>query len=246
MANRRYWAALVALFAAGTCASSAHAAEPDCRFLKVSTVALNIFKEPRAASDFIDRLEQNDIVCTIGRDQQVGDLVWTYVVYKLEKRNQRKALEGWGILRFLQPAAPAEVAALRGPREPAAPQPAAPPPATPPPAVPLPAAPPPVAPAPAESVVRFSDPIPFGPFPVNGHSLEELMIAGIPMFSPIEGLEDSVWKKTCNNCHKWDRITLCAQGGTYAKDPKTELRIPHPYGGAEKIAMMKWFQSGCQ
>ena len=233
-----------AFLAVGT--STGYAQQADCRFLKVSTVALNIFKEPNAASQFVERLNKDDIVCSVGRDRQVGEFVWTYVVFKLEKQNQRKTLDGWGILRFMKEATTTELAALRGPPEP--------PPPTPPAAAPTPTpdpAPPPAPDAPVtrsltDDVIRFSDPIPFGPYPVNGHSLQELMIAAIALFPPIEGLDDSVWKKTCNNCHKWDRTTLCTQAGTYAKNPKTELRIPHPYGGAEKIAMMKWFQGGCQ
>jgi hypothetical protein len=66
------------------------------------------------------------------------------------------------------------------------------------------------------------------------------------MFPPIEGLPEAVWKKTCNNCHQWDRDTLCAQANVYVKDPKAALRIPHPFGGPEKVAMMKWAQGGCK
>lgn len=205
-------------------ASTAQAQEPDCRFFKVAADALNVFKEPRGASNFIARLVKSDIVC-VARDRQVADLDWAYIVYKLEKQNQRKAMEGWAIMRSLAPATPAELAAVRD-------APAQPPPA-------------PAAPAPAGGVVRFSQPIMFGPPPIYGHSLEDL-IAGVPMFPPIEGLDESVWKKTCNNCHKWDRKTLCAQGAVYAKDPKAEMRISHPYGGPEKIAIAKWFQGGCQ
>ena len=127
-------------------------------------------------------------------------------------------------MRSLQPATAAELAAVDGSPEPA---------------------PAPETRAPAGDVVRFSEPITFGPYPVNGHSLEEL-IAGLPMFPPIEGLEERIWKKTCNNCHQWDRKTLCVQAEVYVKNPKAALRIPHPYGGAEKVAMMKWAEGGCQ
>jgi hypothetical protein len=220
------------VLAAAAGVSAAQAQEPDCRFFKV-TAALNIFKEPRGTSEFIDRLGESDIVC-VTRDQQASGLAWAYVLYKLEKQNQRKSLQGWALARALQPATPTEVAALRNSP--------APPPAPPPTPAPRPAAEPP---APSADVVRFSEPIQSGPPPVYGHSLEQL-IAGIPLFPPIEGLDESVWKKTCSSCHKWDRKTLCAQGAVYAKDPKTELRIPHPYGGPEKIAIAKWFRGGCQ
>ncbi len=66
------------------------------------------------------------------------------------------------------------------------------------------------------------------------------------MFPPIEGLPESVWKKTCSSCHKWDRRTLCEQGAYYVKNPAAALRGSHPYGGAEKLAMMQWAKTGCQ
>ena len=40
--------------------------------------------------------------------------------------------------------------------------------------------------------------------------------------------------------------TLCEQGATYVKNPKSALRESHPYGGAEKVAMMQWSKTGCQ
>ena len=136
-------------------------------------------------------------------------------------------------------AAPEEVAALRN-------APAAPPPASPPVNAPAPS-PPPVADTPARAgeVVRFSEPINVGPPPVNGHSLEQLIV-GVPIFPPIEGLEERIWKKPCTSCHRWDRQTLCVQAGVYAKNPKAALRVAHPYGGPEKVAMIKWAEGGCQ
>jgi len=68
----------------------------------------------------------------------------------------------------------------------------------------------------------------------------------VPEFPPIDGLPEEVWKKTCNNCHQWNKQSLCVQAKIYANDPKMTLRIQHPYGGPEKIAMMKWAQGGCQ
>jgi hypothetical protein len=117
------------------------------------------------------------------------------------------------------------------------------PPAAPPPAA---APPPPPAAAPdSEEVVRFDEPLKTGPYPVNGRSLEQL-VQGVPLFPPIEGLDESLWKKNCNACHKWDRRTLCEQGATYVKNPKMALRGSHPYGGPEKIAIMQWAKTGCQ
>jgi hypothetical protein len=67
-----------------------------------------------------------------------------------------------------------------------------------------------------------------------------------PMFSPIDGLDESLWKKPCSSCHRWDRAQLCAQGASYAKNPRSALRHPHPFGGAYKVALMNWAKSGCQ
>jgi hypothetical protein len=120
---------------------------------------------------------------------------------------------------------------------------------SPPAAAPAPAAPqpPPAAAAAPDSdeVVRFDEPLKTGPPPVNGHSLEQL-VQGVPLFPPIEGLDESLWKKNCNTCHKWDRRTLCEQGATYLKNPKMALRGSHPYGGPEKVAIMQWAKTGCQ
>jgi hypothetical protein len=195
--------------------SASEASEVDrtagCGYYKVATNALNLFKEPGSGSDFVGQLKKNAIVCA-ARDQERGSVVWTYVLYELEGQNRRTTTVGWVMKSSLMPATGAELAALgvsiRGDASPA-PPPAAPP-SGPPQAAPPPAGPPP-APEPrtaADDVVRFSEPITFGPFPVNGKSLEQL-IAGIPMFPPFEGLDEKTWKVTCSHCHKWDKQTLC-------------------------------------
>ncbi len=256
--------------------TTAQAQEPDCRFFKVTTDGLNAFDEPRALSKFIAALGKNDVVCVAG-DQQVDDRVWAFIAYAVRGQNQRQPIEGWTMMRSLQQATQADVAAARASTAPApsarAPRPAeptpsaqatarapvapssapAPPPALAPPPAQAPQQPAiaaqtaaPVQSAPSEeAIVRFTEPITSGPVPVNGHSLEQL-IAGVPMFAPIEGLDASVWKKNCNSCHAWNRQTLCTQAATYAKNPKMAFRISHPYGGAEKTAMIKWAESGCQ
>ena len=80
---------------------------------------------------------------------------------------------------------------------------------------------------------------------MNGHSIKE-MIESTPLFAPIEGLDEALWKKKCTTCHQWNKERLCEQGGTYVKDPKYVLRQPHPFGGALKLALMRWAISGCQ
>jgi hypothetical protein len=210
-----------AIFAAG---QAADAQQSECRFFKVQPNSLNISKEPRGDAVFIDVLDAADIVC-VTREQKVGDRDWAFIAHKLVKPDQQRPVEGWANLRSLQPATPAELAA---PKAAAQPQVAAP--AT---------APPP------EDVIRYNEPLKFGPFPVNGSTIEQL-IEGIPLFPPLEGLDESLWKKHCSACHKWDRQTLCEQGTSYAKNPRSALRHSHPYGGADKIALMQWAKGGCQ
>jgi hypothetical protein len=98
---------------------------------------------------------------------------------------------------------------------------------------------------PPSQVLRFSEPIPFGPPPVNGQTIEKLA-AGIPLFPPIEGLDEKLWKRNCSTCHKWDRQTLCAQGKTYVNNPALALRHQHPYGGPFKVTLLEWAKTGCQ
>ncbi len=207
--------------AAAIMVQPAVAQTPQCRLFKVQPSTLNISKEPRGDAAYVNVLDGADIVC-VTRQEKVGDRDWAFVDHKLVKPDQRKPIEGWANLRLLKPLSDAEAAAFRG----------------------APAAAPTAAAA-AEEVIRFDVPLTTGPFPVNGSSLEQL-VQGIPVFPPIEGLDDSVWKKHCNACHMWDRRTLCEQGATYVKDPKSVLRKSHPYGGAEKVAMMQWAKTGCQ
>ena len=92
--------------------------------------------------------------------------------------------------------------------------------------------------------LRFDEPVPHGANPVRGRTLEELASA-IPLNPPIQGLDDSLWMKPCQSCHQWNRDRLCEQGKSYVGAPNDLMRHPHPYGGAYKIALMRWSQSGC-
>ena len=97
----------------------------------------------------------------------------------------------------------------------------------------------------SDEIIRYSQKLTSGGYPVQGFSLEEL-VRGVPEFPPIEGLPEDVWRKTCNNCHQWNQQSLCVQARIYAQDEKMAFRKKHPYGGPEKIAMMKWARQGCQ
>lgn len=92
--------------------------------------------------------------------------------------------------------------------------------------------------------LQFDQPVPYGAYPVRGKTLEELLEA-VPLNSPLEGLEASLWQKPCSSCHQWNRERLCEQGKSYIGAPKHVLRHPHPFGGAYKMALMRWSKSGC-
>jgi hypothetical protein len=226
-------------------AGSALAQEPACTLYKVNTSLLNISKDA-GGEIYNDALFDGDITC-VTRKANVNGTDWGYLSYKVERANVRTPVEGWSSLQYLQEISKADAdALLSGAAPPAAaattPAPAAPPGA---------AATPPAAPAGAtaairpEDVLRFDQPIPFGPFPLNGHSLKE-MIDTVPLFPPIEGLDDTLWKKNCTACHQWNQARLCEQGATYVQAPRNVLRVPHPFGGALKLALMRWAKSGCE
>ena len=261
-------AVLFVAFGAGFGASAARAQQLDCRYFKVTVDKLNAYYEPRADAKLVGALDRDNIVCVAG-DEEVAGRVWVFIPFQVEPRKERKPIQGWTPKDSLAPASQAEVAALsesKGPvaepRAAAVPPPAEPPPMPPPTgpqhepraamapaAEPSPSAPPPSASSSTaestQAVVRYAEPIPFGGYPVQGKSLEEL-VHGVPMFPPIAGLPDNVWHKTCNNCHQWNQQTLCQQAQIYAQDIKMTMRKQHPYGGPEKLAMRNWAQHGCQ
>jgi len=239
------------------CGAGAASAQ-DCTLYKVNTSMLNVSKD--AGGDiYNDALFDGDVAC-VTRLANVKGVDWAFISYKVEGANVHTPVDGWAALQYLQetsvaagtaPPAGASAApppSAAAPRAPVAPPPvAAAPPAAPPPV----AAAPPAAPGGAvvasrpEDVLRFNQPIPFGPYPVNGHSIQE-MIDTVPSFPPIEGLEEALWKKKCTSCHQWNQARLCEQAQTYVQAPRYVLRVPHPFGGTLKLALMRWAISGCQ
>lgn len=155
-------------------------------------------------------------VLCVTQQQKDGAREWLFVAQKVLKPDNRQTVDGWVNARTLQPVPGSEAENLSKPPAP-----------------------------PLETPLKFDEPIGIGPFPVNGKSIEQLA-RDVPLFPPIDGLEDAVWKKNCTACHVWDRRALCEQGASYAKNPKSSMRHPHPYGGAYKLALMQWAKSGCQ
>jgi hypothetical protein len=217
---------------------------PQCSFHKVQASDANVGKIARANAIIIDVIERGEVVC-VTRQAKDGATDFAFVDHKLAD-GERRSVQGWVDLKTLQPLTGAELqqpgTALSAAQS--APS------AAPPPAAQRPAAPPPAAAKPpaasSETVLKFDEPVPFGAFPVNGRSIQELAQSTAPQFAPIEGLDEQLWKKPCSTCHRWDRPQLCEQGKSYAKNPRSALRQPHPFGGTYKVALMQWAKGGCQ
>ncbi|WP_226778953.1 caspase family protein [Oceaniglobus trochenteri] len=103
------------------------------------------------------------------------------------------------------------------------------------------------APEPAAAPVTFDTPLTIGGEGVVGKTLEQL-IAGSPLFPPVEGLPEEFWKeKTCSNCHEWHRDNLCDQAQTYLKaNAERALTKTHPYGGGLKANLRLWAENECR
>jgi hypothetical protein len=220
-------------------AAPASAQVANCDTYKVDTSLLNISRDA-GGDTYKDALFDGDTVC-VPQQQTVNGAAWGYIAQKVEANDSRTLVDGWAPMQYLQKIGPGQAAAAP-PAAPAAPPVQSAPPSQ---AAPVPTAAMPGPPIRAEDMLRFDQPIPFGPYPLNGHALAE-MIQSTPLFSPIEGVDESVWKKECKNCHQWNKDRLCQQGATYVQAPKNVLRVPHPFGGALKIALMRWAKSGCQ
>lgn len=104
----------------------------------------------------------------------------------------------------------------------------------------------PVAAAPPQTGIGFETPLIAPGTPVDGKAIADL-IKGSPLFPPIEGIPESLWKdKTCSNCHNWTKEALCTQGGTYTQPQGAgALTKKHPYGGAFKAALKTFALEGC-
>ena len=94
--------------------------------------------------------------------------------------------------------------------------------------------------------IFFDRPIKFGDPAIDGKSIAQL-IMGEPLFSPVEGLDKSMWQgKHCDGCHQWNEARLCEQAKNFATNDVSVMRLQHPLGTRFKVALAKWAQSGCQ
>ena len=99
----------------------------------------------------------------------------------------------------------------------------------------------------AAQVLTFSAPLVVGNDAIIGQSIEHL-ITTTPLYAPIEGLPDEVWKdKSCDTCHVWTQEALCTQATTYlGQNAQRSLALEHPLGNAFKLTLRAWAQGGCQ
>ncbi len=197
----------------------AAAQEPACTFYKVDTSFLNVSKDV-GGHIYTDVLYDGEIACVSRQDKAHGE-DWGFISYKLEGSSGRKAVDGWSSLRAMKQLSPAEAAAVGSRRAPAAAAKPAPPSAA------------PVAPVPGsatvrpEDVLRFNQPVPFGPFPVNGKTIKELA-EGIPLFSPIEGLEESSGRRSAARATNGTRHGCATRARPMRRTPSSfcGIRIP--------------------
>jgi hypothetical protein len=95
--------------------------------------------------------------------------------------------------------------------------------------------------------VSFSLPLQGVAAEIDGRSIEEL-IRGSPLYPPIEGLPEELWKdQTCSNCHSWTRDALCDQARTYlGASAARSLQKPHPLGAEFKSVLGIWAAGDCR
>ncbi len=95
--------------------------------------------------------------------------------------------------------------------------------------------------------ITFTSPLTEGEPHIVGKSIEQIFSKGSPMFPPIEGLPEEIWKgQNCSNCHKWTRELLCEQGRFYlTANGAPSMEKKHPLGGTFKQNLRRWAETGC-
>lgn len=227
---------LIAAFIAALPAATALAQSVDCENFKVNAKLLNMRNEPNVFGSIVDVLRDEQLVC-IGEITNNSGQQWGNVVSKSEADGSAtEVVDGWSNMRYLTPAAMAT--APTGPTPVPTPTEPAEEPVDTADASPAPTTPP-------ADVPAFNEPWEQGAFPLNGRSLEQLSNA-IPLFAPIAGLPEEVWKKPCTGCHQWNKERLCEQAQSYISNPANIFRIEHPHGGIVKNALFQWASAGCE
>lgn len=96
--------------------------------------------------------------------------------------------------------------------------------------------------------ITFATPLPAGPDGVKGRSIAELLAQGTPLFAPIEGLQEDLWRgKPCATCHQWTADDLCTQSKVYLRPEAADrLAVLHPLGLEFKQALKAFGEGGCR
>jgi hypothetical protein len=216
------------------CTTTTNAQPPTCTPYRVSSSFLNVLQEPRENAPFVDMLDAGDIAC-VGSNRLIGAKQWGHVLFRvIPDQRERMPVDGWAMMQNL--------AAMRMPHELTGQSPRRAPGTD----AQIGSQPQPVVAADGyQDIVRFDQPLPFGPVPINGRTLSELT-QSIPLFPPVKEAEEALWQKQCPSCHRWERQSLCKQGEIFLANPRNALRQPHPFGGPFKVALMRWAKNGCQ
>ncbi|MBE3640450.1 caspase family protein [Mangrovicoccus algicola] len=103
------------------------------------------------------------------------------------------------------------------------------------------------APAAEAAPVFFDRPMTEGAPEIVGRTIMEVTRLH-PLFPPIEGLPEAVWKtQTCSGCHAWTREALCTQAQVYLAEGATRaVAKDHPMGGSFKRNLRSWAAGGCR
>lgn len=193
-------------------------AQTNCTPYSISVPILQVLKDRAIPGDYVGVLQQGDIAC-VRDDEKVGPQQLSYVVEKTDASGAVVAVEGWASTIFMKKEAVAATPEASAPSETIA--------------------------SLESEILKFTQPVPFGPPAVRGKTLKELA-EGTPMFPPIEGLPEELWKKSCATCHQWNTKRLCDQGTSYISSAAAAFRHQHPYGGPYKLALMRWAKTDCQ
>lgn len=233
--NKTIWMAMAALLVAASVSiiGTKSQAQTACTNYSVSVPILQVRKDANTPGVYVTTLQQGDIAC-ISDAPQVGPQKFGFVVSNSSGGGAPVPVNGWASVIFMTqqegaavaPAAPAATTTPSAPAESTTT-----------------AAAPAAEPA-ATDVLTFDHPVPYGSPPVRGSTLKQL-IEGKPLFPPVEGLPENLWKKNCSSCHQWNAKLLCEQGRSYLSKAAEVFRHQHPYGGPYKLALMRWAKTGC-
>lgn len=94
--------------------------------------------------------------------------------------------------------------------------------------------------------MTFTTPFPKGD-QIAGQSIEQLIANASPLFTPIEGIPEEMWKgQHCANCHQWTQPALCDQAKIYVSGAAAIPDNAHPLGPDFRKGLREWAKAGCK